>query len=165
MNQGLDEKEPLARGYKVYGRVHVFFNLDICQHSANCTMGHPEVFNIKRKPWILIENGRQDIVGHRQLSVRALQYILRRTSDGRHTFKSREKASLPSTKMGRRQRRSPSAGDTILIIDHTEVKEGLTGCLARVGPPGSGRAGEKPRVMPPALRRPSACQTYQWERA
>jgi uncharacterized Fe-S cluster protein YjdI/CDGSH-type Zn-finger protein len=40
---------------KVYrGRdIEVSFDLDLCVHVAECLRGHPEVFQLKRRPWIL----------------------------------------------------------------------------------------------------------------
>jgi len=32
--------------------IAIHFNLGICSHSAKCIMGLPEVFDVKRKPWI-----------------------------------------------------------------------------------------------------------------
>jgi uncharacterized Fe-S cluster protein YjdI len=33
--------------------VDVSFDPEICEHSGNCIRGAPEVFDAKRKPWIL----------------------------------------------------------------------------------------------------------------
>jgi len=34
------------------GEVTVYWQPDLCIHSANCLIGLPEVFNTKKKPWI-----------------------------------------------------------------------------------------------------------------
>lgn len=54
----LGEKELLENGYRKYSGedVDVYFNTDICTHSANCVKGSPEVFDTKRRPWVLPDN-------------------------------------------------------------------------------------------------------------
>ena len=44
---------------KVYrGRdIEVSFDLDICIHVAECLLGAPSVFKLKRRPWVLPDNG------------------------------------------------------------------------------------------------------------
>ena len=44
---------------KVYrGRdVEVSFDLDICIHVAECLRGHPGVFDLERRPWVLPDAG------------------------------------------------------------------------------------------------------------
>ena len=32
--------------------VDVSFDLEICQHAAECVRGMPEIYNTKRRPWI-----------------------------------------------------------------------------------------------------------------
>ena len=34
------------------GEVTVVWKPDLCQHSANCVRGLPQVFNAKQRPWI-----------------------------------------------------------------------------------------------------------------
>lgn len=52
------EKELLEKGYRKYSgdEIDVYFNTNICIHSANCVSGNNEVFDTKRKPWILPNN-------------------------------------------------------------------------------------------------------------
>lgn len=38
----------------------VCWNSDICQHAAKCVNGAPKVFDVHRKPWIILENGTTD---------------------------------------------------------------------------------------------------------
>lgn len=54
----LTEKELLENGYRKYAGedVDVYFNKDICIHSARCVKGSPEVFDTKRRPWVLPDN-------------------------------------------------------------------------------------------------------------
>ncbi|MGX7060087.1 (4Fe-4S)-binding protein [Vagococcus humatus] len=51
----MKEQELLDQGYRKYRgkEVDVYFNLNKCQHSAKCTTGNPQVFNLERKPWVL----------------------------------------------------------------------------------------------------------------
>lgn len=52
------EQNLLDQGYRKYtgGKIDVFFNLKVCEHSAHCTTNLPEVFNLKQKPWIKADN-------------------------------------------------------------------------------------------------------------
>lgn len=54
----MTEKELLEQGYRKYtGKyIDVFFNLKMCQHVGNCVRGNQEVFEVKRKPWIIPDN-------------------------------------------------------------------------------------------------------------
>src|SRR5690625_4485763 len=58
------ERELLENGYRKYSgeEVDVYFNTDVCIHSANCVKGNPEVFDTKRRPWILPDNASADEV-------------------------------------------------------------------------------------------------------
>ena len=49
---------------KVYrGRdIEVSFDLDICIHIAECLRGHPGVFNLERRPWVLPDEAEADVV-------------------------------------------------------------------------------------------------------
>jgi uncharacterized Fe-S cluster protein YjdI/CDGSH-type Zn-finger protein len=49
---------------KVYrGRdVEVSFDLDICIHVGECLRGHPNVFQLNRRPWVLPDSGDADEV-------------------------------------------------------------------------------------------------------
>lgn len=33
---------------------------EICQHAAECVRGLPEVFNPRRRPWLIPENGKEE---------------------------------------------------------------------------------------------------------
>lgn len=54
----MNENELLASGYRKYSgtNIDVYFNANICAHSGVCVRGLKEVFNLKRKPWILPDN-------------------------------------------------------------------------------------------------------------
>ena len=49
---------------KVYrGRdIEVSFDLDLCVHVGECLRGHHGVFNLKRRPWVLPDEGDADTV-------------------------------------------------------------------------------------------------------
>ena len=77
----LTEQELLDKGYrKYYGEeIDVYFNLDICQHSGICTMTLPDVFDLKRKPWILPDAKPKQAVADMIVTCPsgALQYIFK----------------------------------------------------------------------------------------
>lgn len=81
----MTEKELLNQGYRKYSgkAIDVYFNLDICQHSGNCTRGNSEVFNVKRKPWILVDNAEANEVERviKNCPSGALQYIMKVNGD------------------------------------------------------------------------------------
>lgn len=49
---------------KVYrGRdIEVSFDADLCTHVAECLRGHPRVFDLDRRPWILTDEADADVV-------------------------------------------------------------------------------------------------------
>ena len=49
----------LDGGYRCYTgeKIDVYFNTAICQHSGNCVRGNGKLFNLKRKPWIMPDEG------------------------------------------------------------------------------------------------------------
>ncbi|EHM50860.1 MAG: (4Fe-4S)-binding protein [Yokenella regensburgei] len=49
------DKALLEAGYRQYSgeKIDVYFNTDICQHSGNCVRGSHQLFDLKRKPWIM----------------------------------------------------------------------------------------------------------------
>jgi uncharacterized Fe-S cluster protein YjdI len=53
------EEELLALGYRKYrGKdMDIYYSKDICQHVGNCVRGNPEVFEVGRKPWVLVDCG------------------------------------------------------------------------------------------------------------
>lgn len=36
--------------------INVSFDPDLCQHAAECVRGLPDVFEVKRRPWIIVDN-------------------------------------------------------------------------------------------------------------
>ena len=76
----MDEKELLEAGYrKYYGKnIDVFFKKELCTHSKNCVNGDPDVFNVKRRPWVLPDADDAEEVKRvvETCPSGALQYIL-----------------------------------------------------------------------------------------
>jgi uncharacterized Fe-S cluster protein YjdI/CDGSH-type Zn-finger protein len=66
MPRGQAFKESLVLGgvRKVYrGRdIEVSFDLDICVHVAECLRGDPAVFQLRRRPWVLPDEGSAEVV-------------------------------------------------------------------------------------------------------
>ena len=54
----MSEQELLVNGYRKYHgeEVDVFFNSEVCVHSGICVTNLKEVFDLKRKPWVLPDN-------------------------------------------------------------------------------------------------------------
>lgn len=69
----------IDQGYRRYEgeQIDVFFSTDVCQHAANCVKGNPNVFDTKRKPWILADAAEADEVARviETCPSGALQYI------------------------------------------------------------------------------------------
>lgn len=61
----MNEEQLLSNDYRKYSgkEVDVYFNKDICIHAARCVKGNLEVFNTKRRPWILPDNASAAEVG------------------------------------------------------------------------------------------------------
>lgn len=58
------EKELREAGYRKYTGegIDVYFNLQVCAHSGHCTSNLPEVFNLKKKPWIYADGASVEAV-------------------------------------------------------------------------------------------------------
>lgn len=54
----MNEKGLLEKGYRKYTgkELDVYVNKDICIHSARCVKGNSDVFDKKRRPWVLPDN-------------------------------------------------------------------------------------------------------------
>lgn len=72
------------RGFREYHgeKMYVYFNKDLCEHAAKCVGNSPEVFDTKRKPWILPDNAGPDEVENtiKLCPSGALQYIRKELS-------------------------------------------------------------------------------------
>lgn len=75
----MTEEHLLQDGYRKYSgeAIDVFFSTEKCAHAANCVRGNNDVFNVKRKPWILADNASADEVAGviETCPSGALQYI------------------------------------------------------------------------------------------
>lgn len=58
LNEVKDPKRKIEDKLKNYhGKdITVHFNLAVCSHNAACVKGLPEVFNVRKKPWIMADN-------------------------------------------------------------------------------------------------------------
>jgi uncharacterized Fe-S cluster protein YjdI/CDGSH-type Zn-finger protein len=56
--------------------IEVSFDLDLCIHVAECLRGHPGVFKLDRRPWVLPDMAEADVVAEvvRRCPSGALQY-------------------------------------------------------------------------------------------
>lgn len=59
----MKEEQLVNEGYRKYigDHIEVFFT-DICERSGNCVRGSPNVFDTKRKPWIIADAASTDEV-------------------------------------------------------------------------------------------------------
>jgi len=61
LNEYKINKEPVKEYSN--GEVTIFWNPELCIHSANCLIGLPDVFNNRKKPWINIHGaGSKEIM-------------------------------------------------------------------------------------------------------
>lgn len=60
----MNEEQLLQDDYRKYPgeKIDVFFSTKVCVHAGNCVRGNGEVFNVKRKPWILTDAASADEV-------------------------------------------------------------------------------------------------------
>jgi len=77
------------------GEVTVYWRSELCIHSANCLIGLPEVFNMKKKPWINVHasNSKDIMKTIDTCPSRALTYL---KSTKFVTSKPRAKAKMKS---------------------------------------------------------------------
>lgn len=77
----MNEKELLEQGYKKYRgeEMDIYFSLALCEHAGICIRGDREVFNLRRKPWILPDLGPQEEVQRliAQCPSKALKYRMK----------------------------------------------------------------------------------------
>jgi uncharacterized Fe-S cluster protein YjdI/CDGSH-type Zn-finger protein len=97
---------------KVYrGRdIEVSFDLDICVHVGECLRGHPRVFKLNRRPWILADEADADDVAEvvRRCPSGALQY---RRLDGK-----------PQEDPGEQTQVTPMRDGPLLVTGKIEVR-------------------------------------------
>ncbi|MGO2644602.1 MAG: (4Fe-4S)-binding protein [Lactococcus cremoris] len=53
------EEELLKNDYRKYHgeNMDIYYNATICEHAGECIRGNPLVFEVRRKPWIIPDNG------------------------------------------------------------------------------------------------------------
>lgn len=77
----MNEQQLVDQGYRKYSgeKIDVFFNANVCTHSAHCVTSNNEVFNLKNKPWINADAASADEVAKivSGCPSGALQYIMR----------------------------------------------------------------------------------------
>ncbi len=75
----MTEQQLIEDGYRKYTgeNIDVFFNASMCEHAAKCVRGNGNVFNTKRKPWILADAAPADEIARviDTCPSKALQYI------------------------------------------------------------------------------------------
>lgn len=74
--------ELIEQGYKTYesDEITVYWNPNICIHAGECVKNSPEVFQLKRRPWVDLsfENGEKTAQTIDKCPSKALQYILKK---------------------------------------------------------------------------------------
>lgn len=77
----MTDQQLKENGYRSYPgtAIDVYYNIELCAHAGKCVKGSLEVFNPKRKPWILPDaeaaNRVAEIID--TCPAKALQYILK----------------------------------------------------------------------------------------
>lgn len=127
----VSETELLNTGYRKYSgkEIDIFYNKDICEHVGNCTKGSPEIFEVKRRPWILADNDSAKKAAEviNTCPSGALKYILKEKPT--LNFTQEEKKIIVTneadTILG--EITWSQAGESMIIIDHTFVNESARG--------------------------------------
>ncbi|WP_107839399.1 (4Fe-4S)-binding protein [Metasolibacillus meyeri] len=77
----MTEQQLLNARYRKYSgeKIDVFYSRDLCQHVGNCVKGSKDVFNPKRKPWVIADAKSANEVARiiDTCPKKALQYILK----------------------------------------------------------------------------------------
>ena len=77
----MSEQLYLENGYRKYSGegIDVFYAIEKCKHAGNCVKGSIEVFNPKRKPWIVADaKAPQEVASIIETCpTGALQYVLK----------------------------------------------------------------------------------------
>ena len=80
----MNEKQLLEAGYRKYPgeEIDVFYNIELCKHVGNCVKGSVEVFNPKRKPWVIADAKPAEEVARivETCPTKALQYVMKESS-------------------------------------------------------------------------------------
>lgn len=126
------EEKNLNEGYRKYegSELDIFYSIEKCEHAAVCVKGNGEVFNPKRKPWILPDNGEAEQVmkvidacpseALRYIKKEATEKVTFLEGDNRYFLENAEKQLIAEITFTR-------PNDQFLIIDHTFVDDSLRG--------------------------------------
>ncbi len=89
--------------------IEVSFDLDICIHVGECLRGEPTVFELRRRPWVLPDEGDADVIANviERCPSGALQY---RRLDGR-----------PQERHSGRTTVTPMRDGPLLVVGEVEV--------------------------------------------
>ena len=75
----MTEKQLFEAGYRKYTgeKIDVFYSTELCEHAGKCVQGSSEVFNPKRKPWVIADANPADEVARiiETCPTNALKYI------------------------------------------------------------------------------------------
>ena len=76
----MKKQELEAQGYRQYAGqdIDVYYSIDICQHAGECVRGSIDVFNPKRKPWIIADAKPAQEVADiiERCPTKALRYVM-----------------------------------------------------------------------------------------
>lgn len=55
-------EELIAEGYKAYEseKLTVYWKPSLCTHATFCVRGDSEVFNVNRRPWVMLYDSKAD---------------------------------------------------------------------------------------------------------
>ncbi len=77
----MTEQALKENGYRKYegNDIDVFYNIDLCVHAGKCVKGSVDVFNPKRKPWVMPDEKAAEQVAAiiETCPAKALQYIIK----------------------------------------------------------------------------------------
>lgn len=127
----MTEAQLLENGYRKYSgkMIDIFYDITKCVHAGECVRGNGDVFQVKRKPWILADNAPASEIAQvvDLCPSAALKYI------------RKEEMSMEFLQEPNRFYLEDEQGQTtaeitftpphngILIIDHTGVNDSLRG--------------------------------------
>ncbi|PIC99575.1 GNAT family N-acetyltransferase [Sporosarcina sp. P29] len=126
------EENYLNDGYKKYvgSDLDIFYSIKKCEHAGVCARGNAEVFNPKRRPWILPDNGEANQVMKviDACPSGALGYIKKEDSE-KVTFLKGENRFYLENDEGQliAEITFTTPNPAIFIIDHTFVDPSLRG--------------------------------------
>ncbi len=126
----MSEQQLLNAGYRKYSgeKIDVFYSKDLCEHVGNCVKGSIDVFNPKRKPWVLVDAKSADEVARiiDTCPTKALQYVFRKEAIMEITIdEKRVIATKDGVELG--EMTFVNSNDKFYIIDHTGVYDAARG--------------------------------------